>query len=480
MYIIRDKKLYNILIIEDNQGDFTIIEEFLQEHMWAPVIIRAHNYQQALKILSGNEVAFDVILLDLSLPDKSGPDLVSEMLRKVPLCPVIILTGYTDIDFSIQSISKGIFDYLLKDELSAVVLYKSILYAIERNKIIRELRRSEKRASDLFNLSPQPMLVYDPETFKFIQVNKAAIDHYGYNNEEFIDMLFPDLWQEKDNVQTQELYNLFENEPGGIHKEKVTHRKKNGDVIEVELFSGVVVMNGKDFRSVIVIDVTERNLYEQKIIQAIIKTQEDERYEIGGELHDNVCQIIAASQMSLGILKPAVLSSEIALFDQCRAYLTLALHEIRNLSHRLAPAFFDDSNLEQTLNRLFNSFSSDDRAEIRFDYDKAINSYDISPEIQINLYRILQEQLTNIQKYANAASIEVDILIHNNTLKMRVSDDGKGFDVNTAKAGIGLANMRRRTALFSGKFYIVSAPGDGCTISIEIPLLQTKPNLQPA
>lgn len=74
------------------------------------------------------------------------------------------------------------------DELSAIILYKSILYAIERYKIISELRKSEKRSSDLFHLSPQPMLVYDPDSLRFIQVNKAAIEHYGYGNEEFMNM----------------------------------------------------------------------------------------------------------------------------------------------------------------------------------------------------------------------------------------------------------------------------------------------------
>jgi len=218
----------------------------------------------------------------------------------------------------------------------------------------------------------------------------------------------------------------------------------------------------------------KKNLYEKKIMKAIIKTQEDERYEIGGELHDNVCQVLAVSQLSLGMLKDSIEPSKMPLFDQCRNYLSLVLVEIRNLSHRLAPAFFDDSGLEEAINKLFETFNFAEKFEIRHYFDEKINSHEINLEIQLNLYRILQEQLRNIQKYSKASVIEFDVLINNNKLKMRVSDNGIGFNVNTAKDGIGLANMKRRTELFSGKFAIESSPGNGCSISVEIPLQETK------
>lgn len=94
--------------------------------------------------------------------------------------------------------------------------------------------------------------------------------------------------------------------------------------------------------------------------------------------------------------------------------------------------------------------------------------------MQLNLHRILQEQLRNIQKYANASIIEVDVLMHYHKLKMKISDNGIGFNTDKVKAGIGLANMKRRAELFSGKFEINSSPGNGCEIIIGIPLLEIK------
>src|SRR5690606_12859842 len=127
--------------------------------------------------------AFDVILLDLTLPDMSGKELICEILKIAPDRPVVILTGYLDIEFSIQSISMGISDYLLKDELNGTSLYKTIIYCIERRKRTTQLKESEKRYCDLFHLNPQPMWVYALNSLKFLDVNAAAIDHYGYTRE---------------------------------------------------------------------------------------------------------------------------------------------------------------------------------------------------------------------------------------------------------------------------------------------------------
>ncbi|MBX2939429.1 MAG: PAS domain S-box protein [Ferruginibacter sp.] len=465
----KDEKHYRILVVEDNPGDFVIVEDLLTEQILLPDITHATNYKSAFDLLkTGN--TFDVILLDLSLPDKSGEQLVSEMLEIASWgCPVIILTGYTDIDFSIKSVSAGISDYLIKDDLNAPMLYKSIIYAIERKKNISQLEISEKKYSDLFNLSFQCMWLYDPQTFKFIKVNKATTALYGYSEAEFLTMTMMDIMPAEDIAKAVE-----DLQSGNIknraYKNSTKHRKKNGEIIEVEISSTEISINDKLYKSVIAIDITEKNQYENKIIRAIIKTQEDERYEIGGELHDNVCQIIAACQFSLGMLQNAVSKEKIHLLDQCKEQVKMALIEIRNLSHRLAPAFFDNSNLEDAFVSLFNTFNVSEQAEIFLDVDESVKKYPPSMEVQLNLYRIMQEQLRNILKYAKANVIKVIVFIHNQKLKLEITDNGIGFNKDAAINGIGLANMKRRTELFSGKFEIITSPGNGCSILVSIPL----------
>jgi PAS domain S-box-containing protein len=466
--MIKDQNDLGILIVEDNPGDFVIIEDYLIEKIVTPQIKHVKNFAEAATLLSCNK-SFDIVLLDLTLPDKNGHSLITEMLKITGDIPVIALTGFTDMEFSIQSISLGVSDYLLKNDLTSTSLHKSIIYCLERKKRIQEVKESEKRYSELFRLNPQPIWVFELETFHFVQVNKAAIDLYGYSEEEFLKRTVFDM---RPQVEVDALKRALEKHAGdeSYMSGKFTHRTKAGKIIEVEVKSNFISMNHQKYRLAIITDITEKNLTEHQITRAIIKTQENERYEIGAELHDNICQILASTHISLGVLAKSIDPSGMDLYRQCREYITLATQEIRNLSHRLAPAFFNDSTLEEAFDILLNNSNVENKYDISLYFDEKIQKSKISRDLQLNLYRILQEQLRNILKYAKCKTIEVDLIVKNKKLKMRIADDGIGFDINAAKGGIGLSNMRRRVELFYGKFDIFSSPGHGCELVIDIPL----------
>ena len=90
--------------------------------------------------------------------------------------------------------------------------------------------------------------------------------------------------------------------------------------------------------------------------------------------------------------------------------------------------------------------------------------------MQTNLYRIVQEQLTNILKHAQASKVKILIRLTKKLIKLNISDNGKGFDMLTLKDGIGLENIKRRAEMFSGKCEIKSSPGNGCELMVELPL----------
>ncbi len=279
-----------ILIIEDNPGDFELVQTYLNEYI-LPSIVHAESFKEASAILSDSSARFDIILLDLTLPDKSGKGLITELLNIARDCPVIILTGYSDLDFSIQSIYLGISDYLLKDNITSVNLFKSISYSVQRKKKIHELMESEKRYNDLFQFSPQPMFVFDAETFKFIQVNNAAIMHYGYSEPEFLNMTILDIRPQNKIVEVKELIIKNAQEEVKIFTGRSTHCKKSKEAIEVEIYSSPVTLNNKAYRLVIAIDITEKILMQEKMLdykiqeqnkitKAVINAQEKERTEI--------------------------------------------------------------------------------------------------------------------------------------------------------------------------------------------------------
>ncbi|TKC10654.1 response regulator [Pedobacter polaris] len=136
---------YQILVVEDNPGDFFLVEELIIERINAPVIIQAKTFMEAEAQLMDPTQSYKVVLLDLSLPDNSGERLIKEMVKLCGDVPVIVLTGHLDFYFGVKSLSMGVSDYLLKDGLTSHSLYKSIIYSTERRKFIAALEASERR-----------------------------------------------------------------------------------------------------------------------------------------------------------------------------------------------------------------------------------------------------------------------------------------------------------------------------------------------
>ncbi|HTI57758.1 response regulator [Mucilaginibacter sp.] len=261
MEIVNEKKELNILVVEDNPGDFALIEEFLLEQMKQLNLTHAKNCREARSILTGRCEQFDVILLDLSLPDKTGVPLISDITKLCMNTPVIVLTSYTDFAFGIKSLSLGVSDYVLKEELTPISLYKSIVYSLERKKATLELEDSEKRYSDLFHLSPQPMWVFDINTFYFLNVNDAAIVQYGYSRDEFLSLTIKDIRPAgefakiKKIIDSAMLTGRLECQCNNIH------RKKNGELMRVDTKSKLIEYQGKKAVVTLAIDVTERLNY---------------------------------------------------------------------------------------------------------------------------------------------------------------------------------------------------------------------------
>lgn len=472
--MIFDQKHYNILIVEDNPGDLLLITDSIEDIISSSSITNAKSFQDALMLLNDTNPSFDVILLDLSLPDKTGKELITGILEKNSHIPIIVLTGYTDFAFSVESITIGASDYLLKEEISPTALYKSIVYSIERKRISLELKESESRYSNLFHLSPQPMWIYDLDTLKYVQVNKFAVQRYGYTEEEFLNMTLLDLQTENEYFQPFAIHakNVINNpnEEANPFLGRFKHLTKSGEELEVDIYSNPIKINDKNYGFVIGIDVTEMVLFDNKITKAILQAQENERYEIGGELHDNVCQLLTTSQLGFNMVEENIKPDKVPIYNQSKELLSKSLNEIRNLSHRLAPSFFSDTTLKESLDDLLNTFNVANKFTIDLKVSRDVQNFPLSREVHLNLFRILQEQLRNISKYANATNITVDVSCTNKKMKMTASDNGVGFDPESVKGGIGFTNMRRRVELFDGTLTIQSAKGQGCTIIIEIPL----------
>ncbi|MEX2351814.1 MAG: PAS domain S-box protein [Balneolaceae bacterium] len=268
---IFDQPLH-ILVIEDNPGDFLLVEDYLQEQIPNLQIVQAKRYDKALQVLK--EEDFDLVLLDLTLPDHSGAELVGDVMEAANNVPVIVLTGYTDAEFGVKTLSLGVSDYLLKDELNALLLKKSIYYSIERHRIYRSLEDSEKEYRDLFNLNPIPAFVFRLETSEILNINRAAIDNYGYTREEFQSMNLYDLRPEQDFDHLDSTLRELRSDVDVRIATYSRHLKKSGELISVEIRSKRIVYQGEKAVLALANDVTEQLEQEVRLKESL------ERYDI--------------------------------------------------------------------------------------------------------------------------------------------------------------------------------------------------------
>jgi PAS domain S-box-containing protein len=310
---------------------------------------------------------------------------------------------------------------------------------------------------------------YDLPGPKIVYVNDSLFKMTGYHIEEVIGKT-PRLLQGV-NTDRNELLRLKKAMENNLSCEiEVINYKKNGEEFWTSInISPVLNLEGVPAYWVgIKRDITESKKQEQNIKKAIISAQEKEQYYIGRELHDNIAQILVGSLITLGMVKGND-QKQNEWITQTKECIHNSIQEIRKLSHHLAPAKFEKDNFVSTIQILLKSINQENKYKIVTYFDNLDNA-NLSSELQLNLYRILQEQLQNIIKYANASEIEVSMRLIKNVLSLRIFDNGKGFNMETLNDGIGLQNIKNRAEIFSGFCIIKSSPGNGCELLIKIPL----------
>lgn len=251
-----------ILVIEDNEGDFLLVSEAIEEKFPSIVIDKATTFKSASEKKMED---YHLILLDLSLPDKSGEQLIKEIHTLAGKIPVVVLTGYADRNFAVKSIGLGMSDYLVKDELHPDILSRSLIYSIERKKVFNRLEESELRYKELFHLSPLPMWVFDTVSLGFLDVNEAAIHSYGYSRKEFLSMTIEDIRPESEKGKLYEALKEGKSISGLRNSGTFLHTKKGGEVITAEISSNLINFDGRPAKLVLANDVTLKKAYIETI-----------------------------------------------------------------------------------------------------------------------------------------------------------------------------------------------------------------------
>ncbi|HVZ55469.1 MAG TPA: PAS domain-containing protein [Chitinophagaceae bacterium] len=217
--------------------------------------------------------------------------------------------------------------------------------------------------------------------------------------------------------------------------------------------------------------IRERLEHQEMLALAAAGAQEEKMTEIGQELHDNVCQILAVTKLYLGpILKGRDDGRRNA--RQVAEYIQLAIDEIRQLSHQLVAPRFKGKSLRQVLEGMLPAYSR--LGEVQLQLDR-LHEEDWQEDIKLAVYRIVQEQLNNIQKHARATRVLLRIEEAGRNIYLTLRDNGLGFDVTRMADGIGFTNIRNRVEALNGTMHLDSSPGHGTELSLTIPLNRTEP-----
>jgi signal transduction histidine kinase len=215
--------------------------------------------------------------------------------------------------------------------------------------------------------------------------------------------------------------------------------------------------------------IEEKERYEQLLTEQIIAVQEREREWIGRELHDNVSQVLTTVKL---YLEMASKQENNPLIPRSMQLINSSIVEIRNLSHQLSAPTLGTRSLIDSINALIETMGFSTTLLFEF-YHKGY-SEQLAMSQKLALYRILQEQLNNIIKHAEATKVRISLIQKGDNVILTVRDDGKGFDSKRKVNGMGLNNITSRAKVFGGAVHIETAPQMGCLLSVRVPIIASE------
>lgn len=219
----------------------------------------------------------------------------------------------------------------------------------------------------------------------------------------------------------------------------------------------------------------------RRLSRQIITAQEDERRKISRELHDVIAQTLTGINIRLATLKNAAITDTKHLernIARTQRLVEKSVQIVHQFARELRPAVLDDLGLIPALHSFVKAFGQRTRLRIHLRLFAGVESLSIIQRTV--LYRVIQEALTNVVRHAQATEVEVSLQRNAAGLALKVQDNGKSFRVDDALEGrgrrrLGLLGMRERVEMIGGQFEIVSVPGRGTSVQVQVPLPKETP-----
>jgi PAS domain S-box-containing protein len=272
----------------------------------------------------------------------------------------------------------------------------------------------------------------------------------GYHSREF----FKDMWRTIGS--------------GKVWKGEIRNKAKDGTFYWMDT-TIVPFLNekGKPYQYLAIrYEITERKRVEQelqKMMTTIIDVQEEERKRLSRNLHDGIGQNLYSHLITINRLISEV---DHPLLHQMQKEATQLIEEIREISWELRPSVLDDLGLVPAIRSFLSRFSDHYNIDVYFE---CVLHRRLNISIELTIYRIIQEALTNVRKYAEVSEARVTVRELDDAVRVMIEDKGQGFDMEKESLGVGLFSMDERARSVGGEFSILASPGKGTKIILEVP-----------
>ncbi|MEW6355369.1 MAG: PAS domain S-box protein [Planctomycetota bacterium] len=311
-----------------------------------------------------------------------------------------------------------------------------------------------------------------------IYVNEYFAQVHGYRPEELVGKNLS-VFHTREQMKQVTAINEGAKKAGGFGALEVWHKHRDGSVFPM-LMNVIVIRDnaGKpSFLAATATDITEREAARKEardLSQKIITLQEDLLSDISRDLHDEIGQLLTAIDFEVETARRAVKAGKGLPpdgLDRIKEVTRSAVGAVRGLCASLRSPVIKDLGLLRVMEAHVNDFRA--RTGIDVEFTCSLKRSGVSPDAALGLFRIMQEALTNVARHAEARQVSVSLCRDNGRTVLEISDDGRGFDVDSPPPhrNIGLRGMRERARTFGGEFAIESKPGSGTRIRVSPPPL---------